>query len=61
MKELIGQSTVASSHVTSSHDADLIANSHGSAVSLTIFCHFSRSHDKAPNLTVFGKNLSEMN
>ena len=27
------------------------ANSHGSAVSLTIFCHFSRSHDKAPNLT----------
>ena len=24
------------------------ANSHGSAVSLTIFCHFSRSHDKAP-------------
>ena len=29
------------------------ANSHGFAVSLTIFCHFSRSHDKAPNLTVF--------
>ena len=24
------------------------ANSHGSAVGLTIFCHFSRSHDKAP-------------
>ena len=29
------------------------ANSHGFAVSLTIFCHFSRSPDKAPNLTVF--------
>ena len=29
------------------------ANSHGSAVSFTIFCHFSRSHDKAPNLTGF--------
>ena len=29
------------------------ANSHGSAVSLTIFCHFSRSHDKSPNLTGF--------
>ena len=36
------------------------ANSHGSAVSLVTFCHFSQSHDKAPNLTVFGKNLSEM-
>ena len=35
------------------------ANSHDSAVSLTIFCNFSRSPDKAPNLTVFGKNLSE--
>ena len=34
------------------------ANSHGFAVSLTVFCHFSRSHDKAPSLTVFGKNLS---
>ena len=31
------------------------ANSHGFAVSLTIFCHFSRSHDKAPNLTAFGE------
>ena len=29
------------------------ANCHGSDVSLTIFCHFSQSHDKAPNLTVF--------
>ena len=31
------------------------ANSHGSAVTFTIFCHFSRSHDKAPNLTGFRK------
>uniref|UniRef100_A0A8C5S6I9 IF rod domain-containing protein n=1 Tax=Laticauda laticaudata TaxID=8630 RepID=A0A8C5S6I9_LATLA len=29
-------------------DCNSPANSHGSAVSLTIFCHFSWSHDKAP-------------
>ena len=33
------------------------ANSHGSAVSLTFFCHFSQSHDTAPNLTVFWENF----
>ena len=38
-----------------------LSNSHGSAVSLMIFCHFSRSHVKAPNLTGCGKNHSEMN
>ena len=36
------------------------ANSHGSAVSLTIFCHFSRSHDKALISRVLGKNPPEM-
>ena len=32
-------------------------NCHGSAVSLTIFCHFSQSHDKAPNLTGFWEKI----
>ena len=36
------------------------ANSHGSAVSLAIFCHFSLSHDKAPNLTGFCRFLGKI-
>ena len=33
------------------------ANSHDSAVSLTIFKLFSRPYDKSPNLTVFLGNV----
>ena len=45
---------------TDETERDRPANSLGSAASLTIFCHFSRSQDKAPNLTFFWENLSEM-
>ena len=31
------------------------ANSHSVSVSLAIFCHLSRSHDKAPIRMVFGE------
>ena len=38
------------------HTDDRPANSHGSAVSLTIFCYLARSHDKAPQSHGFWEN-----